>query len=160
MEQLLSRRFRPLSSSPMSSATRSSGLSTVPASPKLKLLHSNKVLQSMRPWTGRVVDAETWFKRFAEMGLQFGPSFQGYSDIRADPVKNVALNTTAGMFPGGESDYPIYPASLDLVIRLGLMACNGGQPEQVVSSFPSIWTKCGSSPVACMVYNGHWSRAG
>ena len=83
---------------------------------------------------GRIVDAETWYKRFAEMGLQFGPSFQGYSDIRADPIKNVAsaklaLNTTAGMFPGGESDYPIHPASLDLVIRLGLMACNGGQAE-------------------------------
>ena len=83
---------------------------------------------------GRAVDADTWYKRFAEMGLQFGPSFQGYSDIRADPTKNVAsaklaLNTTAGMFPGGESDYHIHPASLDLVIRLGLMACNGGQAE-------------------------------
>ena len=83
---------------------------------------------------GRIVDAETWYKRFAEMGLQFGPSFQGYSDIRADPSKNVAsaklaLKTTAGMFPGGESEYPIHPASLDLVIRLGLMACNGGQAE-------------------------------
>ncbi|CAI6332919.1 unnamed protein product [Periconia digitata] len=83
---------------------------------------------------GRAVDAETWYKRFAEMGLQFGPSFQGYSEIRADPIKNVAsaklaLNTTKGMFPGGESAYPIHPASLDLVIRLGLMACNGGQAE-------------------------------
>ncbi|KAF7868684.1 hypothetical protein EAF04_005214 [Stromatinia cepivora] len=83
---------------------------------------------------GRIVDAETWYKRFSDMGLKFGPSFQGYSDIRADPVKNVAtaklaLNTTAGMFAGGESDYPIHPASLDLVIRLGLMACNGGQAE-------------------------------
>ncbi len=83
---------------------------------------------------GRAVDAETWYKRFAEMGLEFGPSFQGYSNIRADPVKNVAsarlaLNTTKGLFPGGESEYPIHPASLDLVIRLGLMACNGGQAE-------------------------------
>lgn len=83
---------------------------------------------------GRAVDAESWYKRFAEMGLQFGPSFQGYSDIRADPIKNVAsaklaLNTTAGILPGGESEYPIHPTSLDLVIRLGLMACNGGQAE-------------------------------
>ncbi|KAA8567414.1 hypothetical protein EYC84_010432 [Monilinia fructicola] len=83
---------------------------------------------------GRAVDAETWYNRFSEMGLKFGPSFQGYSDIRADPFKNLAtaklaLNTTEGMFPGGESDYPIHPASLDLVIRLGLMACNGGQAE-------------------------------
>lgn len=83
---------------------------------------------------GRAVDAETWYKRFAEMGLHFGPSFQGYSEIWADPIKNVAsatlaLNTTRDLFPGGESEYPIHPASLDLVIRLGLMACNGGQAE-------------------------------
>jgi hypothetical protein len=83
---------------------------------------------------GRAVDPESWYKRFADMGLQFGPSFQTYSDIRADPTKNLvsgtlALNTTAGMFHGGESEYPIHPASLDLVIRLGLMAYNGGQAE-------------------------------
>jgi acyl transferase domain-containing protein/NADPH:quinone reductase-like Zn-dependent oxidoreductase/NADP-dependent 3-hydroxy acid dehydrogenase YdfG/acyl carrier protein len=90
---------------------------------------------------GRAVDAQTWYTRFADMGLQFGPSFQGYSDIRADPAKNIAsaklaLNTTAGMFPGGESPYPIHPASLDLVIRLGLMACNGGQAETASVQLP------------------------
>ncbi|KAJ3579803.1 hypothetical protein NPX13_g762 [Xylaria arbuscula] len=83
---------------------------------------------------GRAVSAEAWYTRFADMGLQFGPSFQGYSDIRADPSKNVAtatlqLNTTKDLFPGGESPYPIHPASLNLVIRLGHMACNGGQAE-------------------------------
>jgi acyl transferase domain-containing protein/NADPH:quinone reductase-like Zn-dependent oxidoreductase len=83
---------------------------------------------------GRAVDAKDWYKRFAEMGLKFGPSFQGYSNVRADPVKNVAsaqlaLNTTEDLFPGGESAYPIHPASLDLVIRLGLMAANGGQAD-------------------------------
>lgn len=90
---------------------------------------------------GRAVDAQAWYTRFADMGLQFGPSFQGYSDIHADPIKNVAsaklaLNTTAGMFPGGESSYPIHPASLDLVIRLGLMACNGGQAETASVQLP------------------------
>lgn len=90
---------------------------------------------------GRAVDAQAWYTRFADMGLQFGPSFQGYSDIHADPIKNVAsaklaLKTTAGMFPGGESSYPIHPASLDLVIRLGLMACNGGQAETASVQLP------------------------
>lgn len=90
---------------------------------------------------GRPVDAQTWYTRFADMGLQFGPSFQGYSDIRADLTKDVAsaklaLNTTAGMFPGGESSYPIHPASLDLIIRLGLMACNGGQAERASVQLP------------------------
>ncbi|KAI2818138.1 hypothetical protein CBS115989_5450 [Aspergillus niger] len=90
---------------------------------------------------GRAVDAQAWYTRFADMGLQFGPSFQGYSDIWADPFSNVALaklslNTTAGLFPGGESRYPIHPASLDLVIRLGLMACNGGQAETASVQLP------------------------
>ncbi|GKZ25415.1 type I Iterative Polyketide synthase (PKS) [Aspergillus brasiliensis] len=90
---------------------------------------------------GRAVDAQAWYTRFADMGLQFGPSFQGYSDIWADPFSNVALaklslNTTAGLFPGGESSYPIHPASLDLVIRLGLMACNGGQAETASVQLP------------------------
>lgn len=90
---------------------------------------------------GRYVDAQAWYKRFADMGLQFGPSFQGYSDIRADPAKNItsaklALNTTSRMFPGGESPYPIHPASLDLLIRLGLMACNGGQAETADVQLP------------------------
>jgi hypothetical protein len=39
------------------------------------------------------------------------------------------LNTTASLFPSGESKYPIHPASFDLIIRLGLMAFNGGQAE-------------------------------
>lgn len=90
---------------------------------------------------GRLVDAEAWYARFADMGLQFGPSFQGYSDILADPYQNIAsaklaLKTTEGMFPGGESSYPIHPASLDLVIRLGLMACNGGQAETASVQLP------------------------
>lgn len=90
---------------------------------------------------GRLVDAEDWYNRFADMGLQFGPSFQGYSDIRADPYKNIAsaklaMKTTAGMFPGGESRYPIHPASLDLAVRLGIMACNGGQAATASVQLP------------------------
>lgn len=90
---------------------------------------------------GRLVDAEDWYNRFADMGLQFGPSFQGYSDIRADPHKNVAsaklaMKTTTGMFPGGESRYPIHPASLDLAVRLGIMACNGGQAATASVQLP------------------------
>lgn len=87
------------------------------------------------------MDAQTWYLHFADMGLQFGPSFQGYSDIHANPAKNIstaklALNTTEGMFPGGELAYPIHPASLDLIICLGLMACNGSQAETASVQLP------------------------
>ncbi|RYP56895.1 hypothetical protein DL771_011537 [Monosporascus sp. 5C6A] len=90
---------------------------------------------------GRPVEACAWYSRFAELGLKFGPSFEGYSDINADPDKRVAsakiaLKTTEGMFPGGESSYPLHPASLDLVVRLGLIACSGGQAELASVQLP------------------------
>ncbi|GLB07386.1 type I Iterative Polyketide synthase (PKS) [Aspergillus tubingensis] len=90
---------------------------------------------------GRAVNEQAWQTRVADMGLHFGPSFQGYSDIWADPFSNVAvaklsLNTTSDMFPGGESSYPIHPTSLDRAIRLGLMACNGGQAETASVQLP------------------------
>lgn len=109
---------------------------------KVEVSHSYQALRiETQDMDGRLVDAEDWYARFADMGLQFGPSFQGYSDIRADPHKNVAsaklaLKTTAGMFPGGESPYPIHPASLDLAIRLGIMACNGGQADTASVQLP------------------------
>ncbi|KAK3357945.1 polyketide synthase [Lasiosphaeria hispida] len=89
----------------------------------------------------RAVDAQSWYTRFADMGLAFGPSFQGYYDMEADPVKRIAvarlaMNTTAHMFPGGESRYPIHPCSLDLLVRLGLIACSGGQAENLSIQLP------------------------
>jgi NADPH:quinone reductase-like Zn-dependent oxidoreductase len=89
----------------------------------------------------RPVEPQAWYTRFADLGLQFGPSFQGYSDLRADPSKNltsaqIALKTTKDLFPGGESYYPLHPASFDLVIRLGLIACNGGQSELASVQLP------------------------
>ncbi|RAH58516.1 polyketide synthase [Aspergillus piperis CBS 112811] len=90
---------------------------------------------------GRAVNEQAWQTRVADMGLHFGPSFQGYSDIWADPFRNIAvaklsLNTTSDMFPGGESSYPIHPTSLDRAIRLGLMACNGGLAETASVQLP------------------------
>lgn len=89
----------------------------------------------------RPVDAQVWYSKVANLGLHFGPSFQGYSDILADPATNlasakIALRTTDGMFPGGESSYPLHPASLDLVIRIGLIACNGGQADTASVQLP------------------------
>ncbi|RYP70067.1 hypothetical protein DL771_005684 [Monosporascus sp. 5C6A] len=49
----------------------------------------------------RTLDKRAWYRKFTQLGLGYGPAFQGLSDIEADPTENMAraklaLNTTAG----------------------------------------------------------------
>ncbi|KAL9011376.1 MAG: hypothetical protein Q9173_003774, partial [Seirophora scorigena] len=86
------------------------------------------------------VDPTSWYKKFVDVGLGYGPSFQGLSDIRARPGLNrttaqVALHSTTGTLPYGESSYPIHPATIDLCLQLALMACHAGQTENVRKAF-------------------------
>nr|XP_036579356.1 polyketide synthase [Colletotrichum truncatum]KAF6786903.1 polyketide synthase [Colletotrichum truncatum] len=88
----------------------------------------------------RAVNTQAWYKKFASIGLGYGTAFQALSNIRADPMENLAsarlnLKTTSGTIKGGESGYPIHPASLDSVIQLGLLASHGGQTERLSSAF-------------------------
>ncbi|KAL9031280.1 MAG: hypothetical protein Q9196_000687 [Gyalolechia fulgens] len=88
----------------------------------------------------RTVHARTWYTKFAEIGLGYGPAFQGLSEIRADPDQSLAsaklaLKTTAGTIRGGESSYPLHPASLDATFQLALIACQGGQVDKTSTAF-------------------------
>ncbi|KAF4624751.1 hypothetical protein G7Y89_g13418 [Cudoniella acicularis] len=88
----------------------------------------------------RVIEVNQWYEKFIEIGLGYGKSFRGLSELLSDPIKNistakVSLNTTEGMFSGPESSYEIHPASLDLCHQLALIACHGGQTERVRHAF-------------------------
>ncbi|KAK1992807.1 hypothetical protein LX36DRAFT_662075 [Colletotrichum falcatum] len=88
----------------------------------------------------RAVDSRAWYKTFSSIGLGYGPAFQALSDMRAAPDKGLVsaklgLKTTSGMVKGGESSYPIHPASLDAMIQLGLVACHGGQTDRANTAF-------------------------
>jgi acyl transferase domain-containing protein/NADPH:quinone reductase-like Zn-dependent oxidoreductase/SAM-dependent methyltransferase/acyl carrier protein len=90
------------------------------------------------PAVSRVVDTRAWYEKFLEVGLGYGPAFQPLSNIRADPTSNLAvatvnLHTTS--LKGGESRYPLHPASLDGAIQLGLIACHGGHPSEASTAF-------------------------
>ncbi|KAI0382393.1 hypothetical protein F5Y04DRAFT_45601 [Hypomontagnella monticulosa] len=90
--------------------------------------------------SSRATDSKAWYKKFAAIGLGYGATFQPLSDIRADADKNlasakVALNTTADLIKGGESPYPLHPASLDGAIQLGLIASHGGRIEEAHTAF-------------------------
>ncbi|KAH6651430.1 hypothetical protein BKA67DRAFT_537308 [Truncatella angustata] len=88
----------------------------------------------------RFPDERSWYRRFADIGIGYGPTFQPLSMIEVDPTSNIAkaavrLDTTAGTIDGGESFYPIHPASLDATFQLGLIACYGGQIEAANTAF-------------------------
>ena len=87
-----------------------------------------------------LADARAWYKKFAAIGLGYGPAFQPLSNIRTDPQRHLAtadlaLNTTAGVIRGGESKYPLHPASFDGAIQLGLVAAHGGRPGDASTAF-------------------------
>lgn len=89
------------------------------------------------------VDCAAWYRRFADVGLGYGPSFQGLSDIRAQPNHNrataaIALHTTNGLVAGGESRYVIHPATIDTCLQLALLACHAGQIDNMRKAFVPI----------------------
>lgn len=91
------------------------------------------------PAAPRRVDTQAWYKKFAEIGLGYGPAFQPLSHIKTTSglsnmaVATVDLHTTS--LEGGESGYPLHPASLDGAIQLGLIACHGGRPSDASTAF-------------------------
>ncbi|KAI0394195.1 hypothetical protein F5Y17DRAFT_476000 [Xylariaceae sp. FL0594] len=88
----------------------------------------------------RPVDSRSWYHKFAEIGLGYGPSFRPLSKIQGSPEESlasadVALHPTFGMMKGGESEYALHPASLDATFQLGLIACHGGQVSRARTAF-------------------------
>ncbi|KAL6702555.1 hypothetical protein ACN47E_001552 [Coniothyrium glycines] len=88
----------------------------------------------------RQVSAAKWYQKLAHVGLEYGESFRGLSDIKSDPLLNVAkarvaLETTSLLFDGPESRYMLHPTSLDMCAQLALIAAHGGQVEQASTAF-------------------------
>ncbi|KAF1948501.1 ketoacyl-synt-domain-containing protein [Byssothecium circinans] len=109
-------------------------ISVAPSSP----LTSPRLEEKMDP---RVVETSDWYSAFTEVGLEYGPSFQGLSHLQADSRSNIcsaeiALNTTDGLFNGPESEYAtIHPASLDMCNQLALISTHGGEVELMEHAF-------------------------
>ncbi|KAK5625856.1 hypothetical protein RRF57_001572 [Xylaria bambusicola] len=88
----------------------------------------------------RYIDKESWYRKFHELGLNYGPIFRGVSNIEADPARNIVrakidMNKTFDLFRGAESSYPLHPAALDALFQLVLIAIHGGQIEKARTAF-------------------------
>ncbi|KAF2963728.1 hypothetical protein GQX73_g9837 [Xylaria multiplex] len=101
-----------------------------------KKLHS-KIATNM---DSRHIDKESWYTKFHELGLNYGPIFRRISNVEADPSKKIVraqidMKKTSGLFREAESSYPLHPASLDALFQLVLIAIYGGQTEKARTAF-------------------------
>lgn len=96
------------------------------------------------PTTSRAVSARAWYRRFAEIGLGYGPAFQPLSNITTNASEsNLAVGTidlhTSAPYVKEESPYPLHPAALDGAIQLGLVACHGGRPSEADTAYVPVY---------------------
>lgn len=85
------------------------------------------------------VSTSRWYKSFAQTGLNYGPTFQGLSGIKAHGSSHVA-EAKISMAPTGsrassESRYVLHPAALDAAIQLTIVASHSGMATRLKSRF-------------------------
>lgn len=81
----------------------------------------------------RTLSPTSWYKNSEQIGLRYGPAFQGLRSIQADPIRGIAIaqvsmNTTAADQETG-TNYVIHPGSLDSAFQLALIACYSKQAD-------------------------------
>lgn len=86
----------------------------------------------------KFLSTERWYKKLTEVGLVYGPTFQGLSKLRSHgdiAAADVALYPQSNIVRGGESLYPIHPTTLDALFQLALISCHAGQADQVRTAY-------------------------
>lgn len=93
-----------------------------------------------------LLSIERWYNKFTEVGLGYGPTFQGLSKLRGHDredtaVADVALYPQSDTMRGGQSWYPIHPTTLDALFQLALISCHTGQVDKVRTAFVPVGAK-------------------
>ncbi|KAH7304199.1 hypothetical protein B0I35DRAFT_454850 [Stachybotrys elegans] len=103
----------------------------------------NKVLDVQMD--ARTPNLASWYDKFTDIGLGYGPTFQPLSKLESDPRRQCArayvdLGSTRGTVKGGESPYDtLHPAALDATFQLGIIACYGGQVDKATASYVPVY---------------------
>lgn len=78
----------------------------------------------------RKVDSKRWYTTMSRVGLNYGPRFYGLTDISASVTESRSAATVrdyTGDTADGESQYPLHPATIDLVLQSLTVAAARGQ---------------------------------
>ncbi|KAF2705690.1 hypothetical protein K504DRAFT_460398 [Pleomassaria siparia CBS 279.74] len=80
----------------------------------------------------RSMSMKEWYTKFAALGLEYGPSFQGLSNLKSaknHAAANVELAPTKDAGIIVESTYTIHPAALDNLLQLANIAAYSGSAK-------------------------------
>ncbi|KAI1379228.1 hypothetical protein F4677DRAFT_453263 [Hypoxylon crocopeplum] len=87
--------------------------------------------------------AHTWYRGFANIGLNYGPPFNGLSNIRTDPWTNDCVADTKLLpidVPTDDSRYIVHPGAMDTCLQAMLIAAHNGSLKGANRSFiPVDW---------------------
>ncbi|KAI1203321.1 hypothetical protein F5X97DRAFT_330342 [Nemania serpens] len=87
--------------------------------------------------------AHTWYRGFANIGLNYGAAFNGLSDIRTDPWTNECVADTKLLpidVPTDDSRYIVHPGAMDTCLQGILIAAHNGSLKGANRSFiPVDW---------------------
>lgn len=74
----------------------------------------------------RQVSTVGWYQVMKKVGLNYGPDFQGLSNISAHPGRNTAAATIRNRDPTMDPYYPLHPSIIDLVLQAFTVAIADG----------------------------------
>ncbi|KAI0431088.1 hypothetical protein F5Y09DRAFT_355290 [Xylaria sp. FL1042] len=87
--------------------------------------------------------SHTWYRGFANIGLNYGAAFNGLSDIRTDPWTNECVANTKLLpigVPTDDSRYIVHPGAMDTCLQGILIAAHNGSLKGANRSFiPVDW---------------------
>ncbi|KAK6076363.1 KR domain-containing protein [Seiridium cupressi] len=87
--------------------------------------------------------SHTWYRGFANIGLNYGPPFNGLSDIRTDPWTNECVADTKLLptdVPVDDSRYIVHPGAMDTCLQAILIGAHNGSLKGANRSFiPVDW---------------------
>ncbi|GAB1201523.1 hypothetical protein APSETT445_000098 [Aspergillus pseudonomiae] len=82
----------------------------------------------------RSVSSERLYRAFSNMGLSYGPRFQGLRDITADPRGGRSVATAIGWQQDFKSHYTVHPTVLDQCLQLIAVAGSAGLERRMAQA--------------------------
>lgn len=79
----------------------------------------------------RVVSSAKWYQAMRNVGLNYGPSFQGLDDICTGTTDMVAHASVSNAAHSGKGLYALHPSTIDMCVQLFSAAASYGQPRNL-----------------------------
>jgi hypothetical protein len=93
------------------------------------------------------MQASCWYRKMKQVGMTYGPRFQGLDEISAHPVRPSATASVSNTIMEDESVYQLHPTAIDSCIQLfTVAACRGlarrfGNTPVVPTRFGKVFVK-------------------